>query len=62
MILVAVLFGATARAFCEIDSRVLWGMQFGVLVWGAGGFAIWGLCRSLIFFPAWSFGAFPIGS
>ena len=48
MRLVAVLFGATARAFCEIDSGVLWGMQFGVLVqvmlWGAGGFAIWGLC------------------
>ena len=27
----AVLFGATARAFCEIDDWVLGGMQFGVL-------------------------------
>ena len=44
MRLVAVLFGAMARAFCEIDSRVLGSMQFGVLLqvpfWGA----IWGLC------------------
>ena len=42
------LFGATARAFCEIDRMGARGVQFGVLVqvlfWGAGVFAIWGLC------------------
>ena len=37
MRLVAVLFGATARAFCKINSRVLGGMVLvKVLFWGAG--------------------------